>query len=85
MKIRIDVDITAEETRKLMGLPDVETFNRELMDGMLERMKAGAEGYDPLTLFQPYLSQTMAGMETFRKVMGAAMGGFKTPDRKEGE
>ena len=82
MNIRIDIDITAEEMRKLMGLPDVETFNRELMDSMLERMKAGAEGYDPLTLFQPYLNQTMAGMEAFRKVMGAAMGGYKPTERK---
>ena len=85
MNIRIDIDVTPEEMRKLVGLPDVEAFNRELMDSVLERMKAGVEGYDPLTLFQPYLNQTMAGMDAFRKMMGVAMGGFKPPERKDDE
>jgi len=85
MNIRIDIDVSPEEVRKLMGLPDVEAFNRELMDSLLERMKTGADGYDPMTLFQSYMNQTMAGMDVFRKMMGAAMGGFAGGERKEGD
>jgi hypothetical protein len=85
MNIRIDIDVSPEELRKLMGLPDVEAFNRELMDSLLERMKTGADGYDPLTLFQSYMNQTMAGMDVFRKMMGAAMGGYSGSERKEGD
>lgn len=32
MKINIEIDITPEEFRKSMGWPDVEAFNRELLD-----------------------------------------------------
>ncbi len=83
MNIRIDLDVTPEEMRKLVGLPDVDSFNRELMDQIRERMLAGAEGYDPLSLFQPYLSSSMAGMDAFRKFMGSAMAGFRPADRKD--
>ena len=85
MKMRVDIDMTPEELRRLMGLPDVETFNRELMDGIRERMQAGVEGYDPLSLYQPYLSTTMAGMDAFRKIMGAAMTGFNQGKAKDPE
>jgi len=83
MKMRIDVDITPEEMRRLVGLPDVETFNRELMDQIREKMMAGVEGYDPLSLFQPYFSSTMVGMDVFRKMMEATMAGFTSAGNRE--
>lgn len=83
MNIRVDIEITPEEMRKLVGLPDVDSFNRELMEQMRDRMLKGVEGYDPLSLFQPYLSSSMAGMDAFRKMMNAAMTGFRPTERKE--
>ncbi|MFD2113458.1 DUF6489 family protein [Thiorhodococcus fuscus] len=70
MKVTVDFDITPEEVRKLFGLPDVEAFQRQLMDDIRERMAAGAEGYDPLKLFQPYLAGTMASWDMFQKMLG---------------
>ena len=58
MKITVNFDITPEEMRKLFGLPDVEAFQRQLMDDIRERMMTGAEGYDPVKLFQPYMAGT---------------------------
>ena len=85
MKITVDLDITPEELRKLFGLPDVEAFQRELMDDVRERMASGAEGYDPLKLFQPYLSGTLASWDLFQKVLAGAArsgtGGSKSGDR----
>ena len=83
MKMRIDVDITPEEMRRLMGLPDVETFNRELMDQIREKMMAGVEGYDPLSLFKPYFSSTIVGMDVFRKMAEATMAGFTKAGQKD--
>ncbi len=83
MKIRIDVDVTPEEMRRLVGLPDVETFNRELLDQIREKMMAGVEGYEPLSLFQPYFSSTMVGMDAFRKMMEATLSGFAGAGRKD--
>jgi hypothetical protein len=72
MKITLDMDITPEEMRKLFGLPDVEAFQRQLMDDIRERMMAGAEGYDPMKLFQPYMTGTLAGWEMFQKMLTGA-------------
>lgn len=69
MKVTVDVDISPEEVRKLFGLPDVEAFQRQIMDDIRERMVAGAEGYDPLKLFQPYLAGTMASWDLFQKML----------------
>lgn len=52
MNIKIDIDMTPEEVRRLVGLPDVQEFNKQVMDKMLEKLTAGAEGFDPMNLFQ---------------------------------
>jgi hypothetical protein len=83
MNIRIDIDVTPEEMRKLMGLPDVDAFNRELLEQVRERMLAGVDGYDPLSLFQSYLNNSMAGMEAFRKMVSGAMGGVAPRERQD--
>jgi 23S rRNA G2445 N2-methylase RlmL len=81
MKITIDMDIAPEEVRKLFGLPDVEGFQRQLMDDIRERMMAGAEGYDPIKLLQPYVTGTMAGWDLFQKMLtgATAMAGTASP------
>ena len=90
MKITVDLDITPEELRKLFGLPDVEAFQRQLMDDIRDRMATGAEGYDPIKLFQPYLSGTLASWDLFQKALtsaaalstkGAAKAGEAEPKR----
>lgn len=52
MNIKINVEMTPEEMRRLVGLPDVQEFNKQVMDKMLEKMTLGAEGYDPMSFFQ---------------------------------
>ena len=74
MKISVDLDITPQELRKLFGLPDVEEFQRQLMDDIRQRMAAGAEGYDPIKLFEPYVSGTMASWDMFQKLLTGAAG-----------
>jgi hypothetical protein len=74
MKIHIDLDITPEELRKLMGWPDLEAFQQQLLDDIRTRMREGADGYDPLTLFQPYLASSLAGMDMMQKLFAAGFG-----------
>jgi hypothetical protein len=75
MKINVDVDITPEEMRKLMGLPNVEAFHQQILDDIRERMREGAEGYDPLKLFQPYVASGLAGMDMMQKLFSAGLAG----------
>ena len=84
MKVTVDVDITPEEMRKLFGLPDVEAFQRQLMDDIRERMNAGVEGYDPLKLFQPYRAGTLASWDYFQKLMTNLPASASSPKSDEG-
>jgi len=72
MNVKIDVDISAEEMRKLLGLPDVEAFQRDMMEDLRKRMLEGVEGYDPIKFFQPYVSGTLASWDMFGKMMSVA-------------
>jgi hypothetical protein len=80
MNVKIDIDISAEEMRKLLGLPDVEAFQREMMDDIRKRMSEGVEGYDPVKFFQPYVSGTLASWDLFQKMMSASGKGGKDAD-----
>ncbi|MEZ5453633.1 MAG: DUF6489 family protein [Thiothrix sp.] len=68
MNIKIDVEMTPEEIRRLMGLPDVQEFNREVMAQMLKKMQEGVEGFDPMAFFKP---SVMGNMDVFKQWMDA--------------
>ena len=66
MKVHVEFDLTPQEFRQAMGLPDVEAFQQELMAHVRRQMEAGVEGYDPWSLMQPFLQQGMAqGVASF--------------------
>lgn len=76
MKINIEFDMTPEELRRTMGLPDVQEFQQELMKTMMEKMVSGEEGYDALSLFQPMMKEGLNGMEQMQKTMMNMMSGY---------
>ncbi|MDO6564189.1 DUF6489 family protein [Amphritea sp. 1_MG-2023] len=86
MNFKIDVDMTPEELRKVLGLPDVESFQKEMMNKIQERMDAGVEGYDPLTLFKPYMNSGLDSMDAMQKMllnlMTSYTSGHKGSDKK---
>lgn len=67
MKIRINVDLTPEEARAFFGLPDVVSFQQELLEKIRDQMVAGAEGFDPISLMRPFLATNIQAMEAMRK------------------
>jgi len=73
MKFNVDIDMTPEELRKVLGLPDVQQFQKDMMNKITEQMEAGVEGYDPLTLFKPYLTGGLGSMEALQKLMMGLM------------
>lgn len=85
MNINISVDMTPEEFRKLMGWPDVQGFQEEMMQQIREQMAAGAEGFDPLSLMQPYLTQSAGAMDAFQKMMSGFMQGYTGSSKKDDE
>ena len=83
MKINVEIDVTPEEFRKLMGWPDVRGFQDELIEQLRVQMQAGAEGYDPLSLMKPYLSQAAGTMDTFQKLLSGIMQNYTAASEQE--
>ena len=44
MKINVEFDLTPDEFRRSLGLPDVEAFQKDLLDRIHKQMESGVEG-----------------------------------------
>ena len=80
MKIKIEVDTTPEEMRRFLGLPAVVDIQSDLLAKVRERMQAGAEGYDPLTLLRPFMPENLRSMEGFQKAFWENLSGSSKRD-----
>ncbi|MAY70162.1 MAG: hypothetical protein CME82_01710 [Halomonas sp.] len=78
MKINVEFDLTPEELRQALGLPNIEAFQQDLLDRIQRQMESGVEGYDPMSLMQPFLqqpalqqglSQGLASFGNYQKMM----------------
>lgn len=74
MKIHIDMDMTPEEARKLMGLPDLSRMQDEIMAEMAKRMKTALDTSDPEAMLKAWMPMGGAGFEQFQRFLwdGAA-------------
>jgi hypothetical protein len=80
VKVKLQFDISAKEVRQVIGLPDVEQLQREVVDAIREKMVAGVEGFDPLSLMRSFISvaQGFPGVESLQKILlQAVMRGTK--------
>ncbi|MAD46421.1 MAG: hypothetical protein CMI02_19300 [Oceanospirillaceae bacterium] len=82
MKINVTFDMTPEEFRKVLGLPEVQEFQQEFFNTVLEKMKSGEEGYDPLSLYQPMFNESMNAVTQFQSMMMKLMAGQAPGDNK---
>ncbi|MFZ0257807.1 MAG: DUF6489 family protein [Gammaproteobacteria bacterium] len=78
MKITIDVDITPRELRTFFGLPDVKPLQDEMLDRIRDKMRKGAEGFDPVTLLKPLMPQGMQSIEALQTAFWQAFTGKRS-------
>ncbi len=76
MKINVEFDLTPDEFRRALGLPDVEAFQQELLGRIQKQMESGVEGYDPMSLMQPFLQQSMFQQPGFQQGLSQGMASF---------
>ena len=70
MKVRIEMDMTPEEARAMMGLPDVVPMQQKMMDKMQARMKAAFDTGDPDAMMRAWLPLGGAkAIEQFQKFL----------------
>jgi hypothetical protein len=54
MKVHIELDMTPEEARGLMGLPDVAPLQKQMLDEMKSRMSRAMEAGDMESLMRAW-------------------------------
>ena len=65
MKVHVEVDITPEEARTMMGLPDVVPLQKKMMEEMQARMKAAFDAGDPEAMMQAWMP--LGGAKAFEQ------------------
>ncbi|BBB29959.1 DUF6489 family protein [Neptunomonas japonica] len=83
MNFKVDIEMTPNELRQVMGLPDVGSLQDEMIAKVREQMDAGAEGYDPLTLLKPYITNSVGSMESLQKLIFNMMQGYGKSDNNK--
>jgi hypothetical protein len=71
MKVSLEFDISPREIRQMLGLPDVEQLQADVIAAIRDRMAAGVDGFDPLSLMRSFLSlaQSFPGFEALQKLL----------------
>ncbi len=71
MKVRIEMDMTPQEARAFMGLPDVGPLQQQMMEEMKDRMRSAFDAGDPEAMMKAWMPFSGAGSgggaEAFQK------------------
>ncbi len=72
MKIKVEVDLTPIEARRLLGLPDVEPLQEAMMNGLMEQMQSARGMLDPEAIIRMWGPMGAQGLEQLQKVLWSA-------------
>ncbi len=67
MKVKMEIDMTPEELRRFIGLPDVSELQKEMLGKVREKMAQNLEGFDAATLLKPYLPQHLQSLTALQE------------------
>jgi hypothetical protein len=67
MKIKLDIECTAEEARRFLGLPDVQPMQEALLKQVQERISANINAMDAKAMIDAWLPAAVRGFEQFQQ------------------
>jgi len=88
MKVHIEMDMTPQEARAFMGLPDVAPMQTRMLEEMQARMKQAFDANDPegmMRAWMPFSSGFGGGAETFQKFQKAMWDSAAAMVKKDGK
>jgi hypothetical protein len=69
MKVHVEVDMTPEEARRLMGLPDVAKLQEDMLKEMQRRIKAALDTSDPEAMMRVWMPLGGQAFEQFQRLL----------------
>ena len=69
MKVHVELDMTPEEARRLMGLPDISALQDEMMKEVEKRMKAAMNTSDIEGMMRAWMPLGGQGFEQFQRFL----------------
>jgi uncharacterized protein DUF6489 len=88
MKVNIEMEMTPQEARAFMGLPDVAPMQTKMLEDMQARMKQAFDANDPegmMRAWMPLSSGFGGGAETFQKFQKAMWDSAAAMVKKDGK
>ena len=74
MKFTINVEVTPQEARSFLGLPDVEPMNDMIMEEMMRRTQENIDTLaNPERLIAQWMTVSGKGIEQFQNLMGGVV------------
>ncbi|MBT5332211.1 MAG: hypothetical protein HOL48_10575 [Porticoccaceae bacterium] len=84
MKVTVDIDLTPEEARTMLGLPDMQPMQESVMKRLEEKMLESLdEMSQPDYLFKRFFPVGMQGMEEFSRMTQEVMSKTMNSNKEE--
>jgi hypothetical protein len=89
MKVTIEIDATPKEMRTMMGLPDIEPMQQEIIEKIREKTLSSIESNDPTQLMKLFIptNEQFKSVESlqasFWEAMAKSMGFVSGPGDKK--
>jgi hypothetical protein len=72
MKITVDIDLTPQEARQFMGLPDFEPMQKRALEEVERRMMDSLERYSPEALLKAWMTPGSINTDWFQDILRRA-------------
>jgi len=69
MKIRIEMDMTPDEARRMMGLPEVAGMQEKVVEQIEKRVLAALDTSDPEAMLRSWFPLGTQGFEQFQRFL----------------
>lgn len=74
MKVKMEFDVTPEETRRLLGLPDVSPVNDLLVERLRDQVEKGLDGTLLRNMLQSVVKGGAQGLDAYQTLLATIMG-----------
>lgn len=81
MKLNIEIDMTPEEARRVMGLPDLGPLQAVVLAEMEKRMHKALDAADPEAMVKAWVAPGIQGWEAFNRLFQEVSRGSIGKDR----